>query len=59
MKTNVETLKERYKNILPFLTEKQKRIYVGNEANLLGFGGISEVSRHTGVSRRVISEGIK
>ena len=59
MKTNIETLKERYNNMLPFLTEKQKRIYVGNEASLLGFGGVSKVSRHTGVSRRVISEGIK
>ncbi|MBI4645170.1 MAG: hypothetical protein HY738_00915 [Bacteroidia bacterium] len=44
---------------MSFLTENQKRIYVGNEASLLGFGGISEVSRLTGVSRRVISEGIK
>jgi len=59
MKTNIETLKERYNNMLPFLTEKQKRIYIGNEANLLGSGGISEVSRQIGVSRRVISEGIK
>ncbi len=44
--------------MLPFLTEKQKRIYLGNEASMLGYGGVSEVSRLTGVSRRVISEGI-
>jgi transposase len=59
MKTNIESLEMRYKKILPFLTEKQKRIYLGNEASLIGYGGISEVSRVTGVSRRVISEGIK
>ena len=59
MKVNIELLKERYNRMLPFLTEKQKRLYLGNEAYLLGFGGVSEVSRITGVSRRVISEGIK
>jgi transposase len=52
-------MKKRYDNMLPFLTENQRRIYLGNEASQLGFGGISEVSRMTGVSRRVISEGIK
>lgn len=52
-------MKERYNNMVPFLTEKQRRIYLGNEAGILGFGGVSEVSRITGVSRRVISEGIK
>lgn len=59
MNTNIESLQLRYKKILPFLTEKQKRIYLGNEASLIGYGGISEVSRVTGVSRRVVSEGIK
>jgi transposase len=59
MRVNIELLKERYNRMLPFLTEKQKRLYLGNEAYLLGFGGVSEVSRITGVSRRVISEGIK
>lgn len=60
MKTiKTETLKERYKMLKPFLTEKQKRIFLGSEAKMLGFGGISEVSRITGVSRRLVSEGIK
>ena len=58
MKKNTDALQNRYKKILPFLTEKQKRIFLGNEANI-GFGGISEISRITSVSRRVISEGIK
>jgi len=59
MNTNIETLQIRYEKMLPFLNEKQRRIYLGNEASLLGYGGISESSRATGVSRRVISEGIK
>jgi len=57
--TNIIKMNNRYKNIAPFLTEKQRRIFLGNEANMLARGGISEVSRQTGVSRRVISEGIK
>jgi transposase len=59
MNTNIETLQIRYKKMIPFLNEKQRRIYLGNEVSLLGYGGISEASRVTGVSRRVISEGIK
>lgn len=59
MNTNIETLQIRYEKMLPFLNEKQRRIYLGNEAELIGYGGISEASRVTGVSRRVISKGIK
>lgn len=59
MKKNTDALQNRYKKILPFLTEKQKRIFLGNEASHIGYGGISEISRLTSVSRRVISEGIK
>jgi len=58
MRTHRETLKERYQNIAPFLTEKQRRIYLGNEAKLLGYGGISAVSKETRVSRRTITEGL-
>jgi transposase len=52
-------IKERYEKISSFLTEKQKRIYLGNEAETIGQGGISIVSRATKVSRRRIAEGIK
>ena len=47
------------KKILPLLNEKQKRIYLASEAEAIGYGGISEVSRISGMSRRAISRGMK
>ena len=47
------------KKMLPLLNEKQKRIYLATEAEAMGYGGISEVSRISGVSRRAISCGMK
>ena len=47
------------KKILPLLNEKQKRIYLASEAEAIGYGGINEVSRISGVSRRAISRGMK
>jgi transposase len=52
-------LRHKFDLIFPFLNEKQRRIILGAEAKIFGYSGISEVSRATGVSRRVISEGIK
>lgn len=52
-------IKVKYEKIASFLNEKQKRIYLGNEAETIGQGGISLVSRITNVSRRRIAEGIK
>jgi transposase len=50
---------ERIKTMLPLLTERQKRIFLATEAKALGYGGISEISRLTGISRVTISQGIK
>jgi DNA-binding transcriptional regulator GbsR (MarR family) len=40
------------------LDEKQWRMYLANEAMSAGYGGISEVSRISGVSRTTITRGI-
>lgn len=40
------------------LNERQKRSFLAIEAQGLGYGGISEVSRKFGVSRDTISKGI-
>jgi transposase len=45
--------------IKTFLNEKQRRLYLGTEAKVIGYGGVSEVSRGTGASRRLITQGIK
>jgi DNA-binding MurR/RpiR family transcriptional regulator len=52
-------IKNKIKTMLPFLNEKQKRIYLATEAEAIGHGGISEISRISGVSRVTISRGIE
>jgi len=54
-----KNIKNRIKTMLPLLNEKQKRIYLATEAESIGYGGISEVSRISGVSRVTITRGIQ
>ena len=54
-----EEIKQRYERIAGELTERTRRLYAANEALSLGWGGISAVSRATGLSRQVISDGIQ
>ncbi|OHE04714.1 ISAzo13 family transposase [Sulfurimonas sp. RIFOXYB12_FULL_35_9] len=53
-----ESLKEKINNILPYLNEKQKRIFLGAEAKSIGYGGVSKIHRLTGISRPTIHQGI-
>ena len=53
-----EKLKEKLENILPFLNERQKRIFLGAEAKSIGYGGISEIAKLAGVSRPTIHQGL-
>ncbi len=57
--TKEEEIKQRYVRITGDLTERTRRLFAANEALSLGWGGISAVSRATGLSRQVISAGIK
>lgn len=50
-------IKQRYCLISPFLDERQRRLYLAAEAKVIGYGGVSTVSRMTGVSRSAISAG--
>lgn len=52
-------IRRRYELLAPVMDERSRRLLVGAEAECLGYGGVSEVHRRTGVSRRTISEGIK
>jgi hypothetical protein len=51
------SVKARYLNIKDHLDERSLRVWVGNEALALGWGGISKVSEETGVSRNTIARG--
>ena len=54
---DTEMIKQRYVLISPFLDERQRRMYLAAEAKVIGYGGVSTVSRMTGVSRSAISAG--
>ncbi len=60
MKTlQYNSIKNRYKKIAPELTEKTRRCWAAVEAQELGYGGVSAVSRATGLTPRTIGRGIK
>jgi transposase len=40
------------------LNERQRRLYLANEAKAIGYGGVSQVSRISGVSRVTITQGL-
>lgn len=52
-------MEERIKTMLPLLDEKQRKIFLASEALSYGYGGISRVSRLSGVSIPTIRQGIK
>jgi transposase len=54
-----EEIKRRYERIAGELNERTRRLFAANEAMAIGWGGISVVSRATGLARQVISDGIK
>jgi transposase len=54
-----QIISEKYELLKPFLDEQKKRLFVAAEAISLGAGGISIVSRATGINRETISKGCK
>ena len=53
----IEQIKKRYEVLAPVLDERRLRLYLAAEALTLGRGGVSAVSRATGVSRPTITAG--
>jgi hypothetical protein len=51
-------IKERFELLSPALDERTRRLVAAAEARVIGYGGVSLVSRVTGVSRRAITQGI-
>ena len=54
-----KTIAKRFKILEPVLNEKLRRLFVAAEALSLGRGGVTLVSKETGVSRRAITQGCK
>ena len=55
----VEAIKRRFELLAGHLDERRRRLWAASEALAIGRGGASTVARATGVSRRMIGEGIK
>ena len=58
MKTSSE-LQAKLTCVWPLLDERTRRLMAANEARALGRGGISQVNRACGLSRKAIANGIK
>jgi hypothetical protein len=56
---DVNALKMRIDTMLPTLNEFQRRRFLSVEAKAIGRGGITLVSRLSGVSRQTLTEGVK
>jgi DNA-binding transcriptional ArsR family regulator len=54
-----EAIRRRFKLVAGELNERSRRLVAASEAVALGWGGISAVSRATGLSRKAISHGVK
>src|SRR5260221_12485316 len=54
-----EAIKRRFELVSRELNERTRRLVAASEAVAMGWGGISAVSRATGISRKAISHGIK
>ena len=52
-------IKRRFELVAGELNERSRRLVAASEAVAIGWGGISAVSRATGLSRKAISHGIK
>jgi hypothetical protein len=55
----VESLAAKFSALLPHLDERQRRLYLGSEARVLGHGGITAVAAAAGVSRQMVASGVQ
>lgn len=51
-------IKEKFDNLSPCLNERSRRIWAATEAKSYGWGGISAVSRATGIDHKTIRTGL-
>jgi hypothetical protein len=50
----LNALAQKISIVTPILDERQRRLYLGSEAKVLGRGGIAAVAQAAGVSRDVV-----
>lgn len=54
----VGAIRAKYENLEPGLDERARRLWTATEARAIGWGGISQVSEATGLSRITIKAGL-
>ena len=57
--TVLTNLTAKFRSVWPLLDERARRLMAASEAKALGYGGVSLVRRASGLSRRVITKGIR
>ncbi|MDR1043847.1 MAG: ISAzo13 family transposase [Candidatus Adiutrix sp.] len=55
----VSDIQVRYHLISAHFNERTRRLWAASEAQALGYGGVSQVAKATGISRRAITKGLK
>jgi hypothetical protein len=58
MKTLTQ-LQQKFASLWPLLDERTRRLTAASEARALGHGGVSQVSRACGLSRKAIAKGVR
>jgi hypothetical protein len=53
------TLQQKFADVWPLLNERSRRLVAATEARAIGYGGVSQVSRACGLSRKAIVKGIE
>jgi hypothetical protein len=57
--SQLNALAQKISIVTPILDERQRRLYLGSEAKVLGRGGIAAVAQAAGVSRDVVRRGLR
>ena len=52
-------LRQKFASVWALLDERTRRLMAANEARTLGYGGISQVRRACGLSRKAIAKGMQ
>ncbi|MFT5585925.1 MAG: hypothetical protein ACI9VR_003520 [Cognaticolwellia sp.] len=52
-------IRDRWTRLSPTLDERGRRLFVGNEAATVGYGGVTALHRATGVAESTIRRGVR
>jgi hypothetical protein len=59
MNSDASSLRRKFTSVWPLLDERSRRLMAASEAVSLGYGGISQIRRASGLSRKAIANGIR